>query len=72
MAKLGSTKKPKSVEDVRLRTIKEAAQFLKVGQTTIYRLGRAGVLDLIKVGRSLRVTRFSLNRFIENAKQNSK
>jgi excisionase family DNA binding protein len=37
-----------------LMTVKEAAQSLKMGQSSIYRLVWAGLLNPVKIGRSTR------------------
>ena len=55
--------------DRRFRTIMYAARFLRVSESTIYRLGHRGEIEMLKVGRSTRVTQASLDRFIENAKR---
>ena len=60
---------PVHVDDRRLRTIGEAAQYLRVSDYTIRHLGRTGRLELIKVGRSTRVTPWSLENHIRNAKR---
>ena len=52
-----------------LLTLKEACQVLDVSLRTIYRLGKAGELELIKLGGRTRVTRASIDNHIKNAKR---
>ena len=58
-----------AVQDDRLRTLRKAARFLSVSLATVYRLGHAGELEMIKTDRGLRVTQHSLDRLVENAKR---
>ena len=56
--------------DAGLRTVKEAARFLGVSRSQIYRLGQSEAIELVKVGeRATRVTQASLTRFVKNAKR---
>jgi excisionase family DNA binding protein len=51
-----------------LRTLQQAAQFLGVSLSTIYRLGSKHELELLKIGeRGTRVTQASLDRYVANA-----
>ena len=53
-----------------LLTLNEAAQFLGVSKTQLYRLARAGQIELLRVGqRSTRVTQASLDSYVKNAKR---
>jgi len=47
-----------------LFTPAEAATYLGLGRTTIYRLIKLGELDSIHVGSARRITRESMDRFI--------
>ena len=50
--------------DALLLTPEEAAQVLRVGRTTIYALMTAGELRPIHIGRSCRLPRAELERFV--------
>ena len=53
-------------EDQRLLlTAREAGELLHVGRTTIYEYLSAGLLPTLKVGRSIRIPRAALERWIE-------
>jgi len=54
---------------VALRTVASAAKFLGVSESTIYELGKKGELEMVKVGRSTRVTQVSLEQYVRNAKR---
>ena len=56
-------------DDHRLRTIRGAARHLSVSPATIYRLGKTGELELIKIGRATRVTLTSIERYVKNAEK---
>ncbi len=47
-----------------LLTPEEAARVLRVGQTTLYALMKAGDLRPIHIGRSCRLSRAELERFV--------
>jgi excisionase family DNA binding protein len=47
-----------------LLTPKEAAQVLRVGRTTVYALMRAGELHPVHIGRSCRISRAELERYV--------
>jgi excisionase family DNA binding protein len=47
-----------------LLTPEEAAQFLRVGRTTIYALMKAGDLRPVHIGRSCRLARTELERYV--------
>lgn len=49
---------------LRLRTIKEAEEFLGVGRNTIYRLVEQGKLELVKVKAASRITQKSLDAYV--------
>ena len=60
---------PKPLRDLRaadalLLTPKEAARVLCVGRTTIYALIKAGELRPIHIGRSCRLSRAELQRYV--------
>jgi excisionase family DNA binding protein len=50
--------------DVLLLTPEEAAQVLRVGRTTIYALMKAGELRPVHIGRSCRLSRAELERYV--------
>lgn len=49
-----------------LLTPEEAAEVLRVGRTTIYALMKAGDLHGIHIGRSCRLSRAELERYVRN------
>ena len=51
-------------EDPLLLTPEEAAQVLRVGRTTIYALIKAGEIHPIHIGRSCRLSRAELQRYV--------
>lgn len=46
-------------------TVEEAAQQLRIGRTTLYRLLSAGDLPSILIGRSRRITAAALTEYID-------
>jgi excisionase family DNA binding protein len=48
-----------------LLTPEEAAQVLRVGRTTLYALIKAGALRPIHIGRSCRLSRAELERYVD-------
>jgi excisionase family DNA binding protein len=44
--------------------VRDAAEQLSVGRTTIYELIRAGKLDVAKIGRATRITQASIERYL--------
>ncbi len=50
--------------DALLLTPEEAARVLRVGRTTIYGLIKAGELQPVHIGRSCRLARAELERFV--------
>jgi excisionase family DNA binding protein len=51
--------------DALLLTPEEAAQLLRVGRTTIYALIKAGELRPVHIGRSCRLARAELERYVD-------
>jgi excisionase family DNA binding protein len=45
--------------------VDEAAQLLSLGRSTLYAMAAAGTIPTVRVGRSLRIPREELNRWIE-------
>lgn len=52
-------------DDALLVTPEEAAALLRVGRTTVYALMKAGDLRAVHIGRSCRLPRSELNRYID-------
>ena len=52
-------------DDALLVTPEEAAALLRVGRTTVYALMKAGKLRPVHIGRSCRLPRSELNRYID-------
>jgi excisionase family DNA binding protein len=48
-----------------LLRVDEAAQLLSMGRSTLYAMAAAGTIPTVRVGRSLRIPRDELNRWIE-------
>jgi excisionase family DNA binding protein len=48
-----------------LLTIEEAAAVLRIGRTTFYDLIKRGHLRTVHIGRSCRVTRAELDRYVQ-------
>jgi excisionase family DNA binding protein len=48
-----------------LLTIEEAAAVLRIGRTTFYDLIKRGQLRTVHIGRSCRVTRAELDRYVQ-------
>ncbi|HEY1974501.1 MAG TPA: helix-turn-helix domain-containing protein [Pseudonocardia sp.] len=55
------------IEPVELLTVAEVSTILRVSTMTIYRLAEAGRLRTLRVGRSLRIPRSSLDAFLREA-----
>ncbi|CCH88565.1 DNA binding excisionase [Modestobacter italicus] len=53
-------------DDALLVTPEEAAALLRVGRTTVYALMKAGDLRPVHIGRSCRLPRSELNRYIDS------
>ena len=47
-----------------LLTVKEAAAFLRLTPTTIYRATRAGTLPHVRIGRSIRFSQEALENYL--------
>jgi excisionase family DNA binding protein len=65
---MGESQRPRgpvSSEPV-LLTPEEAAQVLRVGRTTIYALMKAGDLRGVHIGRSCRLSRAELERYVRH------
>jgi excisionase family DNA binding protein len=56
-----------TTESVELLTVAEVSALLRVSTMTIYRLAEAGRLQTLRVGRSLRIPRSSLDAFLRDA-----
>ena len=51
-------------DDQILLTIEEAAKLLRIGRTTMYELMWARKIEPVRIGRRIRFTRASLERFV--------
>ena len=63
---MGDAQRPREPvsSDPLLLTPEEAAEVLRVGRTTIYALMKAGELRPVHIGRSCRLSRDELERFV--------
>ena len=52
------------VDDDRLLSVAQACDYLRCGKKKLYQLHRAGLLEMVKLGHSTRVTETSLRRLI--------
>ena len=55
-------------DEIKLYTLQEVAQIMKVHRGTIYRYVNSGKLKATKYGKEYRVTKESLESFIEHGK----
>lgn len=53
------------IEPNAVYTVKEAAQLLKMGEATVWRLVRSGELDSVKLGKSRRIRGQDLLKLLE-------
>ncbi len=53
-------------------TPEEVAEALKVGRPTVYQWVRLGKLDAAKFGRTVRITRESYDRFVQEGHEKGK
>ena len=65
---MGDPQRPRGPlsRDRLLLTPEEAAEVLRVGRTTIYALMKAGELHGIHIGRSCRISRAELERYVRH------
>ena len=63
---MGDTQRPREPvsSDPLLLTPEEAAAVLRVGRTTVYALMKAGDLRPVHIGRSCRISRAELERYV--------
>jgi excisionase family DNA binding protein len=63
---MGDAERPRELlsSDQLLLTPEEAAQVLRVGRTTIYALMKVGDLLPVHIGRSCRISRAELERYV--------
>ena len=63
---MGDAQRPREPvsSDPLLLTPEEAAEVLRVGRTTIYALMKAGDLQPVHIGRSCRLSRAELERYV--------
>lgn len=48
----------------RLYRVPEVADILRCDKSTVYRLIEAGRLDVVRLGRSIRITQAAINKFL--------
>lgn len=53
------------MSEIKIYTVQELTELLKVTQRTLYRYIKAGQLKTIKLGREYRVTEDALKEFLE-------
>ncbi len=53
------------IEPNAVYTVKEAAELLKMGEATVWRLVRSGELDSVKLGKSRRIRGQDLLKLLE-------
>ena len=65
---MGDTHRPREPvsSDPLLLTPEEAAEALRVGRTMIYALMKAGDLRSVHIGRSCRISRAELERYVQH------
>ncbi len=56
--------------EVSLLTIKDVQEITQLGRTTIYELMRGGVLPYLKIGRSVRIRREALEKWLFESEEN--
>lgn len=54
-----------------LITIPQASKELALGRTTIYQLIRTAQIEAVKIGKSLRITRSSVEEFVRKLREES-
>ena len=52
-----------------LLTVNDVCRTTKLGRTTIYALVRTGALPVVRIGRSVRVRRETLDRWLETQEE---
>ena len=65
---MGEAQRPRDLpsSDRLLLTAEEAATVLRVGRTMVYALMKAGDLRPVHIGRSCRISRAELERYVEH------
>ncbi len=65
---MGDAQRPWDLDfsDALLLTPEEAATVLRVGRTTVYALIKAGDLRPVHIGRSCRISRAELERYVQH------
>lgn len=59
------------MSDIKVYTVHELTDILKVTQRTLYRYIKAGQLKTIKLGREYRVTEDALKEFLETGTEHN-
>jgi len=54
------------VTEHQLLTVNDVCHATKLGRTTVYALVRSGELPVVRIGRSVRVRRETLDRWLES------
>jgi excisionase family DNA binding protein len=60
---------PKSVKELRVLTVRELAGYLRVHQTTVYRLLKEQKLPAVRVGADWRFNRDAIERWMSKQQQ---
>jgi excisionase family DNA binding protein len=58
-----------AMPDVALRTVVDTAKYLSLSRAKVYLLCDSGDLEGVKLGKSMRITQESIDRYIKNAKR---
>ena len=53
--------------EVRLLTVAEVAEILRLSKMTVYRMVNAGTLPALKVGRSVRIPEYVVDEYLRNS-----
>ena len=71
IAKVTTEPRPKSDKEVRILTVRELAGYLRVHQTTVYRLLREQKLPAFRVGADWRFNREAIERWMIHEQKRS-
>ena len=59
-------------DEGRLLSVAQAMAYLNCGKKKLYQLNRAGLIDMVKLGKSTRVTEASLRRLVNELPRRGK